>query len=184
MRLVHLALLALLTPTLAKADYGAHVGGHFGYGKMGNSSLDANQSRGIGTFDLQGMPGIKVYGKFILLGLMLDYRFHSQLSDDNSLSQYGGRSFLLGPGAILDFPLFKLLFSWDIRDRHYYSGPDTTYKGSGFHFLFGYKVVGNLCVDLEYVTARYKSVKINDDEIGLDDPVKHYNLAFGLSWSF
>jgi hypothetical protein len=186
MRLLALAIVALFSSTLARADYGAHLGAHFGYGQMGNSSGDENRTRNMGTLDLQAMPGIKLYGNALLLGLMLDYRFMSQLTDETNLSSYGGRGFLAGPGALLDFSFGRFLFSWDMRARHYYSGPDTTYKGSGFHFLFGYKVMGNLCADLEYVISRYNAVRINEVETGLDEnkQVTHKSLGFGLSWLF
>lgn len=185
MRCLFLALIALSIPNLAQAAFGLHVGGHFGYGNMGNESTDADQARSVGTFDVQAMPGLRALGNVLLVGLMLDYRFHSQLKDDDSLVPYSGRSFLLGPGVALDLSFGKLLFSYDILTRHYYTGPETTLKGSGFHILAGYKVMGNLSVDLEYVVSRYSTVDQYNGERDLGEfPIKHKNLGFGLSWIF
>ncbi len=186
MRLLALLLLALHSIS-AEAEVGLHIGGHFGYGKMGDEANDLNRSRNMGTFDLQGMPGYRLYGKLLLAGLLFDYRFIGQLTDKSAtLSDLSGRSFLLGPAIVVDLPVGKLLFSYDIRARHYFSGPDTTYKGSGVHFLFGYKVAGNLCVDIEYVVTNYNTVTISDIETELtgDLPLNHKNLGFGLSWTY
>jgi hypothetical protein len=180
-----LVLVVFLLPGLAQAGFNLRLGGHFGYGKMGNDTTDENRLRNMGTFDLQGMPTLSLFNQILAAGLILDYRFLSQFSDDTTLTQYNGHGYLFGPVAALNLPLITALFAWDILARHSYSGPDTTYKGSGFHFLIGYKIVSNISLDLEYVIANYNAVKINDVETGLGEhPVSHKNLGLGLSWTY
>ncbi len=186
MRLSFFALLVLLLPGVAKADIGFHVGGHLGYGQMGNKTGDTAQRRAVGTFDLQGMPAFRFNNNYVLLGLMVAVRFHSQFTDDKTLADFSGRSVLAGPGIGLDLPFAKFLFSWLMRARHYYEGPETVYKGSGFQFLAGYKVVDTLSVDLQYIVASYNSRDQNGGEQGLnnDNVITHRDLSFGLSWTF
>lgn len=192
MRLFFLAVLGSILPQFAQADLGFHVGGHLGYGQMGDkttSTVDAPSNtvvRSVGSFDIQGMPAFKFNQNYVLLGWMLIYRFHSQFDDDTALADFSGRSFLMGPGIALDLPFAKFLFSWLMRTRHTYSGPETTYKGSGFQFLAGYKVVDTLSVDLQYVVSSYNSRDQNGGELGLngENVLTHRDLSFGLSWTF
>ncbi|HEY8280440.1 MAG TPA: hypothetical protein VIH99_12500 [Bdellovibrionota bacterium] len=185
MKYIFAILLTLILSQPAQAfDFGAHMAGHFGYGDMGNETSDTYRDRGMGTFDLQAMPGLHVYGNNLLVGLMLDYRFLSQLSREGGLRDFSGRSFLAGPGASYELSFGKLLFAYDMRARHYLASPDTTYKGSGYHFLFGYRLIGDLFLDLEYVVVKYNAVNVSGTETGLDFPVSHANFGLGLSWSF
>jgi hypothetical protein len=188
-----LLFLALLSVP-ARAEFGLHVGGHFGYGKMGDEANDINQDRSMGSFDLQAMPGYRFLDKLLMAGVMLDYRFLGQLEDKSAtLSDFSGRSFLIGLGAMLDLPTVKFILSYDFHDRHNISLPKTTYKGKGWHFLLGYKVAGSLCVDLEYVVANYDSQTLlgEDSDLSGTDlsgntryPISHDSLAFGLSWTY
>jgi hypothetical protein len=179
-------LLALcLLPASAFAQFGFHAGSHFGYGRI-TSETSSLPTRDMGTFDLQFMPGYRLPPN-LMGGILLDYRFMSQLTDEQEVggSNFSGRGFLWGLGAAFEPGPLKFLFSYDLQARHYYSGPDTTYKGSGFHILFGYEFMAGFHVDLEYVSSTYNTLEVNDAETPLgDNTLRHWNLGLGVSYSY
>lgn len=175
-----------LLSSSAEAQFGAHFATHFGYGKMGSDS-GFIQKRSMGTFDLQAMPGYRLLGNQLLLGLLFDLRFMSQLQDQNDVGgeDFGGRGLTWGLGASFEPGPVKILVSYDLSARHWYTAPETTYKGSGFHFILGIPVAPSLFLDLQYVTTTYNTRKVNGDEYGLaDDNVQHWNVGFGVSYSY
>ncbi len=174
---------AFLLATPAKAEFGLHVGTHIEFGSMGTEIADAYESRSMGAFGLQAMPGYRLMGKSLLAGLMVDLRFHSQLSN-GSANDYSGQSFLLGPAIALELAMFKLLLGWDLRARHS-AKMDTSYSGSGFRFLLGYRLLGNMWADLHYVSMKYKTRSTAGIESDISsNPVKSGMVGVGLSWSF
>lgn len=181
MKAVFLALLVIWLAPSAEANFGAHLAPHFGFGNMGDDSSGSLRSRSVGTFDLQALPGYRVYGNAILLGLMIDYRFISQLSEEDNLQGLSGRGLLLGPGAGFEFAFGKLLLSYDLIARHSATSPEAKLEGSGFHLLFGYRIAPNVYADLQYVRTRYN--KLNGEDLG-DLPIKQNNIGFGLSLGF
>lgn len=180
-----LLFIPLLMPFRAQANFGFHAGSHFGIGKMGYES-GIPGDREMGTFDVQFMPGYR-FPMGLMAGLMLDYRLMSQLTDQSEVSNtdYSGRSFLWGIGAMFEPGPIKLLFSYDFRARHWFSGPDTTFMGSGFHFLFGYKFMPGFAFDIQYVTTTYNKQIVNGSKTGLNNNnLHHWNLGFGVSYSY
>jgi hypothetical protein len=184
MRFWILLLLPLLLPQPAWAQFGFHAGSHFGYGGM-RSDSGSRPQRDMGTWDFQFMPGYR-FPPLLMAGLLLDYRFMSQLTDKSQVgSDYSGRGFLWGLGLTAEPGLFKLLVSYDFRARHWFSGPDTTFKGSGYHLLFGYKFMPGFFADLEYVSTTYNSQEVDGISSGLkNDDLHHWNLGLGISYSY
>jgi hypothetical protein len=182
-----LFLLAILAPLSAHAVmYGGLVGGAFSYGDEGDDTeTSPNQKRATGAIELKLMPGVRFYGKSILVGLLADFQFHSQLSsgDKSAIGDFGGTGLLLGPGVVFDFHFGRLLLSYDIRDRQGISQPDATLKGSGFHIAFGYRVMPTVTIDLEYTRARYNTLSTPDGEtdLGGDTSIKCKSVGLGVS---
>jgi hypothetical protein len=182
-------LLFLLAPASARAqDYGIYAGLHLGAGHSGDDIEDAYQTRTVGTVDLQFMPGLRFSGKSILVGLLFDARFLSQISnvDKTAVGDFGGSGLTIGPGVVVDFTKARLLLSWDWRDRQSVNAPDgTTFKGSGFHLLAGYRMSPLVTVDLEYVIAKYNTIAVNDAETDVGDHlVKQNTIGVGVSVSY
>lgn len=176
------ALFAFLTLP-AHAEFGVHGGAHIEVGSMGSATANIYESRSMGAFGLQLMPGYRTMGKALLLGLMLNVRFHSQLSGGTSVD-YSGRSFLVGPAAALEFTKVKLLLGWDIRARHS-AKLTTSYSGSGLRFLVGYRITPTMSADLQLLTTKYKTRYIGEDETDIsDDPIKSTMVGIGLSLSY
>jgi hypothetical protein len=176
--------LSLLHPLSARADFGLHAGAQFEFGAMGDSTeATAYESRSIGAFGLQLMPGYRLFGKSLMAGLVIHARFLSQLSGPNTVD-YGGRSLLVGPAVSYELALLKFLLGWDIRARHA-AKPDTTFSGSGLRFLLGYRIVGNTWADLQILSTSYKDRQTGDERTEItSDPVKSTTVGFGLSLSF
>lgn len=181
MKAVFLALLAIWLSPRAEANFGAHLAPHFGFGNMGDDSSGRLRSRSVGTFDLQAMPGYRVYGNAILVGMMFDYRFISQLSEEDNLQGLSGRGYLIGPGVGFELTFGKVLLSYDFMARYRAPSPEARLEGSGFHFIFGYRIAPNVYADLQYVRTRYN--KLNDEDLG-DQSIKQNNIGFGLSLGF
>jgi hypothetical protein len=168
----------------ARAEFGAHLGSHFEFGSMGGEAADVYESRSMGAFGLQAMPGYRFLGKAVLAGMMLDLRFFSQLASGTTV-EFGGKSFLLGPAVAYEGAKLKLLLGWDLRARHSTSTPMATYKGSGIRVLIGYRLGARLWGDLQYVTTKYKMVSVSNVESSLEDnPIKTSMIGFGLSYSY
>lgn len=185
--LAALVLVGLSTPAHA-LDFGAFFASHLGAGSAGRDGDDFYRKRSVGSIDLQAMPGLHVYGKSILAGMLFDFRMLSELenADPTNHGDFGGFGLLIGPAVLFDFTFGKVLLSWDIRDRQSISSPDAALKGSGFHILFGYKASSILTVDLEYVHARYNAIYRSDLDIetGLDErSLSQNNLSIGVSVS-
>ena len=181
------AFLVLAYSYSARAEFGLYAGTHFGYGSEGRDTNDAYLKRTVGVLDFQAMPGMKLYGKVLLVGLLFDLRLLSQLSnvDTQAVGDFGGSGLLLGPGIALDFPYGKILLSYDLRARQSIHSPDATFKGSGFHFLIGYKAMPRFSLDFEYVATHYKTVSV----LGVDNdlsgnPMTHNNIGAGVSLIF
>jgi hypothetical protein len=166
----------------ARAEFGFHAGSHFGYGRM--SSDSGASARNMGTFDLQFMPGYRILG--FMPGLLLDFRLLSQLEEGSrTQANFSGRGLLMGLGVTYEPGPVKILVSYDFRNRHWYSGPDTTYAGSGYHLLLGYKFMPGFSFDIEYVRSTYNSVEVDGIANGLNNNnVNHWNLGFGVSYSY
>ncbi|MGZ3649599.1 MAG: hypothetical protein ACXVB9_06480 [Bdellovibrionota bacterium] len=158
-RWLALAFLTLSLASPARAEFGVFTGAHFGFSQEGRDTNDFYQKRSMGVIDLQAMPGWHFGGKTILAGLLFDVRLLSQLSnvDTNAVGDFGGMGLLLGPGVAFNFSFGRALLSYDMRARQSINSPDATFKGSGFHFLVGYKPLANLSVDFEYVATRYNA---------------------------
>lgn len=178
-----LLFLSILFSPVAEAQFGFHAGTHLSFGQMGDESGSV-EDRSMGSFDLQFMPGYRYAG--LMGGLLLDYRFVSQItSTSDAGSDLGGRSFLWGLGITWEPAIWKFLFSYDFRARHSVSEPENTYKGSGFHLLAGYEIAPNLYVDLQYSRMRYNTLETTTSETGLgENPVRHWNLGLGISYSY
>jgi len=175
--------LLILSPLPAQAEFGLHAGGDIEVGAMGTSTATVYESRTMGAFGLQLMPGYRTMGKTLLLGLMLNLRFHSQLSSGTT-AEFSGRSFLLGPAAALEFTKVKLLVGWDIRARHS-AKLTTSYSGSGLRFLVGYRFAPSISADLHLITTKYKTRYIGEEETNIsDDPIKSTMVGIGLSLSY
>ncbi len=180
--LLTLALL-VLSGSSARAELGVHAGANFEFGSMGTSTADANESRSMGAFGLQVMPGYRTMGKSLLLGLMIDLRFHSQLSGGTT-SDFGGQSFNIGPAAAYELAKLKFLLGWDIRARHS-AKTSTSYSGSGLRFLLGYRLMGSLWANLQLLTTKFKTRTAADLDTDISaNPVKSTMVGFGLSWSY
>jgi hypothetical protein len=167
----------------AFASFGLHLGSHLGFGGMGNES-GSRASRTMGTFDLQAMPGYRVFG--VMPGLLLEYRMMSQLTNRiEAGSDYSGNGTNFGLGVLFEPGMFKFLASYDFQSRHWFTEPDTTFSGSGYRFLVGYKILPLLAFDFQYVATKYNTVEESEVETSIDhDPVSHWNLGFGVSLSF
>lgn len=173
----------LISVPAAQASFGLHLGSHLGFGGMGNES-GSRVNRTMGTFDLQAMPGYRVFG--VMPGLFLEYRMMSQLTNRiEAGSDYSGNGSNVGLGVLFEPALFKFLASYDFRSRHGFSTPDTTFSGSGYRLIVGYKILPLLAFDVQYVSTKYNTIEENETETSIDnDPVKHWNLGFGVSLSF
>lgn len=181
-RVLLFSLFFLLAPTLVKAEFGFHAGSHFGYGRISNDG-GSIPARSMGVFDVQFMPGYRMLGS-LMPGLLFEYRLMSQL-EETATPDFGGRGLIIGLGATFEPGPVKLLVSYDFRARHWYSGPDTTYSGSGFRFLVGYKFLPGFAFDVQYVSTSYDSQEVNGIATGLNnDNLHHWNLGFGASYSF
>lgn len=175
--------LTTLFATSAQAELGLHAGTHIEFGTMGSSTTDVYETRSMGAFGLQLMPGYRTMGKALLLGLMLDLRFHSQLSGGTTVD-YSGRSFLLGPAAAIEFTKLKVLVGWDLRARHS-AKQNTSFSGSGLRFLLGYRIAGNMTADLQLLSTKYKTRYIDETETLIQEtPVKSTMIGLGLSWTY
>jgi len=182
-RIAFLAWLLFASAPSAQAEFGFHGGAHFGYGRMGNDA-GGSVGRNMGAFDLQFMPGYRILG--FMPGLLLDYRLLSQLEDGSpTQANFSGHGLLMGLGLTYEPGPVKILVSYDFRNRHWFSRPDTTYAGSGYHLLLGYKFMPGFSFDLEYVSSTYNSVEVNGIASGLNnDTVTHWNIGFGVSYSY
>lgn len=161
-----------------------HTAAHFEFGTIGGEANDDYRSRSMGGFALQGMPGYRLLGKSLLVGLLLELRFFTQLAEKGPV-EFGGRSFNLGPAFALEGSKVKFLGGWDIRARHATVTPAASYAGSGWRLLVGYKAYGNLWADVQYSSIHYNSRTQNDIDQGIsDNPIKHAVVGFGLSYSF
>lgn len=173
----------------AEAAFGFHAGSHLGVGRMGNATQSLS-SRTMSTFDLQFMPGWRL-GSF-MPGLLLDYRFVSQMTPKSDVgnSDLAGKSFTMGLGSTVQFDQWKLLFSYDFRSRHSKNeansaNQSTSYAGSGFHFLAGYGFASNWFFDVSFSKQNYNSSDTGGLETRLDaDVLTHWNLGFGISYSY
>jgi len=186
MRILALALL-MLSPNAHALDYGVYAGSHIGIGDEGRNGADTFPNRTVGVLDLQALPGARFYGKALTAGLLFDFRLYTQVSnaDPVKVGNYGGTGLQLGPGVALDLPFVRGLLAWDIRARQSINDPDQTFKGSGFHFLLGYKAMPTFSVDFEYVSTRYKTVGSALEEIDLSDlPVTYHMYGLGASIVF
>lgn len=141
--------------------------------------------RPIGSFDLQAMPGYRVLDP-LTVGWMLDYHFVSQLNNNTAPgSDFTGNGLQMGLGVMFEPGPLKLLVSYDPWSRHWHSNPDTTFKGSGYHLLAGYKVIDDFSFDLEYVRAAYNVKEILSLETPLGpDEIFYWSLAFGISYTY
>jgi hypothetical protein len=173
-------------PLAAKAEFGGHFGAHFGYGKMGSTdpSPFSYQSRAIGSFNAELMPGWRLLDHALLLGLLFDLRFLAQLA--NGTTDFSGHGYTLGLGSTFNFGPVKFLFSYDPWARHSFSDSSgSTLKGSGVHLSVGGKVFSNTSADLEYYTSKFNSVDQGGTDINLEQyPVKLWAIGFGLSYNF
>lgn len=183
MKVVFLILLLCFSGPSAQASLGLHLGSHLGFGGMGNES-GTRTNRTMGTFDLQAMPGYRVFG--FMPGILLEYRMMSQLTNRiEAGSDYSGNGSNVGLGILFEPALFKFLASYDFRSRHGFSSPETTFSGSGYRLMVGYKILPLLAFDLQFVQTKYNTVEENETETSIDeDPITHWNLGFGVSLSF
>ena len=187
MRFLALALLLLVAPQALAADFGLFAGSHIGIGDEGRTKSDTFQDRTVGALDLQVMPGLHYFGNTLLAGILFDLRLLFQVSeaDPKKAGDYGGTGLQVGPGFALDFSRAKFLASWDMRARQSTSSPDLSFKGSGFHFLLGYKALPTFTVDFEYVATRYKTIGTSYGELDVsDNPVTYHMLGMGASILF
>lgn len=173
-----------LLPSPARAGFGGHVGSHLGIGNMGGGRQPVS-SKSMGTLDLQAMPGYSLFGGALMPGIMAQLRFLSQLAGSTSYGEeVSGTGFLLGLGVAYKFDLFKVIASWDLRARHSYDNPGSTFKGSGFTLQFGYKTMADLYMDFLFSRTSYSSREVMDVEQIFPVPVAHWNLGLGISYSF
>lgn len=183
--LLALALLSAL-PTVAEASFGLHAATHLGIGDMGSSS-PTMPSRSVGTFDLQAMPGYRLFSQQLLIGLMLDYRFVSQLDNPSRAAgtDYTGSGLLMGIAAAYETNLVKILLGYDFRARHSHDLPETSLMGSGYRLQFSYKVFGPWGADLQYVHTNYNTMEAAGTESELNNyNFRHWNLGLGVSYSY
>ena len=183
--LLAFVLFSLTSP--ARAEFGFHAGAHLGFGRMGDEAIGGYSDRSIGSFDLQVMPGYRLLAGQLLAGLMLDYRFVSQLTNAGQVgSNFSGNGFLLGLGTSIEPGPFKFLVSYDFLARHSIKQPESTLEGSGFHLLFGYKFLPLFYFDLELVTATYDNMSLDTYSIELpyQQSIRHWQLGLGISYSY
>lgn len=173
-----------LLPSLASAQFGFHTGAHFGYSKLGAQSGELRK-RDLGAFDLQFMPGYRLPAD-LMAGLMLEYRLMGQLDEDSRPGyDLSGNSFNMGIGGTWEPGPIKLLFSWDLYSRHYVTGGNNTYMGSGYHFLIGFRFLPGFSFDVEYVTNTYDTQSTNGADYGLNDYyLDLWNVGLGVSYSY
>jgi hypothetical protein len=177
-------LILIWSPSTSEAAFGGHVGAHLGVGNFGGAGQPVG-SKSLGTLDLQAMPGYRIFGNSLMLGVLFNLRY---LSDLNGASGYdkdaSGTGSLIGLALAYEFSVFKIIGSWDLRARQSGSNPDTTYKGSGYTILFGYKTMPNFYVDFMVNKTSYTSREVLDIPETFVKPVQHWNLALGMSYSF
>lgn len=175
--------LATFSPR-AEAQFGFHAASHFSFGGMSNES-ETLRPRSMSTLDLQFMPGYRL--GTLLGGLLLDYRFIGQVSQASDVggNELGGRGFIWGLGGVWTPSLWKFLLSYDFRARHSVTSTSTTYMGSGFHLMAGYEFAPNFHADFQYTKMRYNMSDTNGVETDLtNDPVKHWTIGIGVSYSY
>jgi hypothetical protein len=178
---IWLVILLLLSSIEARAQFGFHAASHFSFGGMGNES-ESLKPRSMSTLDLQFMPGYRM--STLLAGLLLDYRFVSQISSDVG-NDIGGRSFVWGLGLVWEPSLWKFLLSYDFRARHTANSINTTYKGSGYHLMAGYEFAPNFHADFQLSKMGYNSQDVNEVEQDIsNDPVGHWSFGIGISYSY
>jgi hypothetical protein len=185
MRSCILALLLCALIPSARADFGFHAGSHLGVGEIGTHE-PAQPQYSSGTFDLQAMPGWRFPNR-LMAGIMADMRFTTQLEDTAPLGSRnnGGQGLTLGIGGTFETGRFKMLLSYDPWARHWVSGNNLTYRGSAFHVLFAYKFESQWGVDLQFVNARYNSVRDGAIDYGMGlSPIYHWNIGLGFCYSF
>lgn len=174
-------------PAISLAEFGFHVGTHLGYGQMGNSPLATPSipDRSMSTFDLQIMPGYRLGD--MLGGLMMDYRLANQLEQgDPGETNLSGQDLIFGLAISYEPGLWKFMLGYDFKATHSLSGADEKYMGSGFRLLFGYEFLEKLRFDFLYTKTGYNT---NETSSGIitdysADKVRHWNLGFGLSYSY
>ncbi|MGE3261049.1 MAG: hypothetical protein AB7K68_04645 [Bacteriovoracia bacterium] len=175
------------TSSAAYAEFGGHVGAHLGIGNEGGGGQPVGNTS-IGTLDLHLMPGFRLFGKSLMPGVLMNLRFLSQLAGSNRPGkELSGSGSLFGLALVYEFDVFKILASYDFRARHAHSNPDSTFKGSGYTLLFGYKTLPDFYVDLEFNSTSYSSREVAGIVQTFDKPalpLAHWNLALGLSYSF
>ena len=175
--------IGLLLPSAASAaDWGFFTGAHFGFSKEGQSVGDDYPGRSMGSLDLQAMPGVHFFNNAVLFGPLLDARLQSQL-DTGTATSFNGFGLTVGPGFLFDFKAFRLLISWDWRDRQSISAPaNATLAGSGFHFLLGIAVAPKVDFNIEFVLAKFNTLTIAGTEYPLtNNPVTQPLFGTGLS---
>ena len=179
-----LALGAFVAASPARAELGIHGAAQFGIGAMGTDN-PANPSRSVGTFGIQGMPGWRLPNK-IMPGLLIDYRFHTQLEEKSGTGShdYAGQSLTFGLGAEFEGGPVKLLAAYDPVARHWMASPVATLKGSGFHLLVAYEFESHWYLDLAYSQASYDEAGINGLNQHQRYPIVHWNLALGMSCAY
>ncbi|MGZ3695177.1 MAG: hypothetical protein ACXWQO_13640, partial [Bdellovibrionota bacterium] len=176
-----IALVLIFSPTSAKAVFGGHIGSHLGIGNLGGAGQPVGNTS-VGTLDLQAMPGYRILGNSLMLGPLFNLRYLSQLAGSNAVGKdVTGTGLLVGVAIDYDFSVFKIIASWDIRARHNHDKPDTTYKGSGYTLLFGYKTLPDFYVDFMLNKTSYNARDVNGVPETLVKPLQHWNLAIGMS---
>jgi len=184
MRFALLLFLFSLLASPARAEFGLHLGSHFEFGSMGTSSADVYESRSMGAFGLQAMPGYRFLGKTLMAGLMFDLSFHSQLSGAGTSVDFSGTSLRIGPALAIELAMLKFLVGLDMRARHS-TKASASYSGSGLRFLIGYRVIGNVWASIQLLFTKYKSRSVNGLEEDLSaQPVSSNMVGLGLSLSF
>lgn len=186
-KLASLCLVSLIfswSSSPAEAAFGGHVGAHLGIGNIGGGAQPVGNTS-IGTLDLQAMPGYRIFGNSLMPGVLVNVRFLSQLAGSNAYGrEVSGTGSLIGLALAYEFDVFKIIGSWDLRARHSHSKPDTTYMGSGFTLLFGYKTLPDFYVDFMVNKTSYNSRDVQGTPASLPIPLQHWNLALGMSYSF
>ena len=179
-----LFLIALLVSPTAQAQFAFHAATHIGIGRMGDEQGQL-PNRSMGTFDLQFSPGYRIAYSLMPL-LLIDYRLMSQLQNESAVgSDWSGTGLVLGLGLAIEPGPVKFTVSYDFRSRHNLNNEDTHYRGSGYHFIFGYEVIKNLFFDLQYTQQTYNSQEVNGVSSGRgENPIKHWNFGLGLAYRF
>jgi hypothetical protein len=168
----------------SRANFGLHLGTHFGYGDLGNTSQTI-PGRSASTFDLQAMPE----WNFILLraGLMMEYRWVNEFDRTYSgSSKLSGNSLSFGIAAETDPGPWKFLLGYDFKATHTLTAAQVSYYGSGYRLLAGYELLPMIRFDFQYTKTIYNQRKDNDGRSRLmdDDKLSHWNLAFGVSYTY